>query len=338
MNKADEVHGAYRKMLGDDFIPPGQKIEKAEEIPSAIEMLINPDKFTKGKKGKKLKKNEKPEEKKPYPQDGKARGVLKAGTKIYSTSKDRRYNMKTDYETEFEHKVSGMLTFQYAGDHFYVAQKDVMGYDSGEIATVDKTYKNKKSKKKGSKKLQKAKKIDIKPSKADTKMAYRKYFDNKHLGVSRDKMPQIDAAHLTDFLIHFSDKAKVKKMKRTLKTIKPTQNEINEEKVLKKVSKGKSDWKKEPYIISVDGYLLDGHHRWATGLEHDPDQEVDVLRVNIPMKRLIFRTNKMKISYNKDISDNLQKAHETMEMIINNPHLYPKTLVEESKIHFLEKE
>ena len=60
-------------------------------------------------------------------------------------------------------------------------------------------------------------------------------------------------------------------------------------------------WQKallEPIIVSEDGYILDGHHRWAALVQHDVanggggDVEMDVKKVELGAKELVDKTNK----------------------------------------------
>lgn len=163
------------------------------------------------------------------------------------------------------------------------------------------------------------------------RLSYLDYMED-NLGISRDQMPQITTDNLDDFLIHYASKASVRKTTKKLCDIKPTQSEINEDKVIDRIKQDSDSWEKRKYIISLDGYLLDGHHDWAYGLQKDPNKEVEVYRVSIPIKKLISRTNKMKITKKLDINDQeVKKSLEIIEYILDNPHLYSEDIVEKAK-------
>jgi hypothetical protein len=55
---------------------------------------------------------------------------------------------------------------------------------------------------------------------------------------------------------------------------------------------------REPIIVSKEGYILDGHHRWAALVQHDVanggggDIEMDVKRVDMEAEALVDKTNK----------------------------------------------
>lgn len=144
---------------------------------------------------------------------------------------------------------------------------------------------------------------------------YKKYM-KKSLKKKREDMPQIDPDDIDSFLIHFSDKYKVKKYTKKISELKPTQDDIIDEKITKKI-KDKEDWKNRKYIISLDNYLVDGHHSWAQGLEFNPEQEVTVYRVNLPIRKLLSAVKKMKISYTKNDKDEvIEKAKKVIKNAI----------------------
>jgi len=48
--------------------------------------------------------------------------------------------------------------------------------------------------------------------------------------------------------------------------------------------------KSKPLISSADKYIIDGHHRWLAVLNSTPKAKMDVIEVNIPMKKLLALT------------------------------------------------
>ena len=79
---------------------------------------------------------------------------------------------------------------------------------------------------------------------------------------TRLSMPQIVAKKLPAFLKELrEDGTKVKRATVDPKTLKPTQNKLDTAKVdkLKKLPEAL----KKPILVSKDGFILDGHHRWA---------------------------------------------------------------------------
>lgn len=165
---------------------------------------------------------------------------------------------------------------------------------------------------------------------------YKKYM-SKSLGRKRETMPQIDKEDLDSYLMHFSDKAKAKKIKVKASSLKPAQKDINEDKVMKMLFSKKLKGG-DSYIISKDMYLMDGTHRWARQLEVDEDKEVTCYKINVKAKELLRRSNIMKITKNKDIND-IKKAIETMEIAFNDGKISEEKFAEVLEIkNFLHEE
>jgi len=140
-------------------------------------------------------------------------------------------------------------------------------------------------------------------------LKFNKYMHH-NIGRKRDTMPQISSKDIDKFLIHFSDKVKVVPVKVRLNSIKPSQSEFLEDKILDKTTD--DHWKTRRYILSKDNYLIDGHHSWAAGLEMQEDYEVDAYRINLSIKDLLRRTNLMKISRKEDLEGNQSKFEKSM--------------------------
>lgn len=131
------------------------------------------------------------------------------------------------------------------------------------------------------------------------------FYAKENLGRKRDTMPQIE--DFEEVLMHFSNSVNkgkgVKKVKRKISSLKPAQNEINLEKIQNMNVDG-YDWKSRKFPISKDGYILDGHHAYALGLQLEPDCEVDCYRINLPATEALRRLNLMKVSGKRDLDDN----------------------------------
>lgn len=123
----------------------------------------------------------------------------------------------------------------------------------------------------------------------------------KGLGVKRNKMPQIDSDQMDYVLMHLSKKYKIRKMVLPVSKLLPIQSEINKDKVMKMVKKGKSP--KMPFLISKNYRLCDGTHSVASQLMTNPNNEVTVYRSNLECKKLIEILNKLKVTYKKEINE-----------------------------------
>lgn len=118
-----------------------------------------------------------------------------------------------------------------------------------------------------------------------------------NLGLSREEMPQLDEETTWRF-IRDLQKVDVATSAKNIQVadLRATQREISTEKIasiLKEISSGEKsirDLGKE-IIVSKDHYILDGHHRWATLLVHDPQNTMSCLQVDLKMTKLIRIAN-----------------------------------------------
>lgn len=153
---------------------------------------------------------------------------------------------------------------------------------------------------------------------AKNEYAYMQYM-SESLGKKREDLPQIDPENIEDYIAELKKQGiKVKKTKKPLKELKPSQDDINEDKLLK-MMKSKYDWENRDYIVSSDNYLIDAHHSWSLGIEKDPKKEVNVYVIDLPINKLIKESNKSELTKNKDINDKvLIKAEELPELLENH--------------------
>lgn len=110
-----------------------------------------------------------------------------------------------------------------------------------------------------------------------------------NLGIPRREMPQIKAPKVKDFLAFLeSHGVRVRRTRKAVKDLRATQREINAE-IVEQLAQGGvhkllSD---RPMFASEDGYILDGHTRWAALLSLDPDTEVDLMEADVPIRELL---------------------------------------------------
>ncbi len=106
-------------------------------------------------------------------------------------------------------------------------------------------------------------------------------------GIARIDMPQIRSDLISQFVEHLEEHG-VKKGKKMVGELKATQSELHMDKVRKLASDpGAREHLRKPVIVSSDGHILDGHHRWAALAMEDPTSEIPTIEVNLPIKRLI---------------------------------------------------
>lgn len=125
-----------------------------------------------------------------------------------------------------------------------------------------------------------------------------------NLGISRDRMPQVSEENTMDYLRWLSAQG-IKSTKGNLPVgrLRATQKEINADKVAKLA---KLDPRKlnHPVLISKDGYLLDGHHRWAALVSQDPKTKMQVIKIDAPIRELFPLTHKYPKVSRADFSGN----------------------------------
>lgn len=71
-----------------------------------------------------------------------------------------------------------------------------------------------------------------------------------------------------------------------VKHLKPTQCEMNAEKV-QSMMQNIDSFKDDIFFVDKDNKILDGHHRWAALKQDNPNTVVKVIRADIPIEDLI---------------------------------------------------
>jgi hypothetical protein len=103
-------------------------------------------------------------------------------------------------------------------------------------------------------------------------------------------MPQILQKDFEDYLQWLKAQGvNVELMKVNGADLKPSQLDINEEKVKSMVAEV-PDNLNNPIIISNDGYVVDGHHRWLTLLNISANRDyvpINAYKMDLPIRELI---------------------------------------------------
>jgi len=124
----------------------------------------------------------------------------------------------------------------------------------------------------------------------------------KGLGIPRAEMPQIRSYDVKEFVDSLKEKGiDVDKKKIRAGKLKPTQLELNPEKVA--ALKGKPSAADKRIIVSNDGFIMDGHHRWAGVLADDPDNKIRAYKVDLPMKELLKEARAFPKATKQDIKE-----------------------------------
>ena len=109
---------------------------------------------------------------------------------------------------------------------------------------------------------------------------------NDEFNIPREKMPQVKSKKMDAFMSYLKDSkvgVETEKMVEAHK-LKPTQKHLDHKKV-GLVSKMPEERKNKPILVSSDGYILDGHHRWA--YEVGKGGKLKVTLIDMPIQELI---------------------------------------------------
>ena len=153
---------------------------------------------------------------------------------------------------------------------------------------LNKSWAKTKSFKKWSKNVVRASATTKKKRRSSKDMCSVANFCKGAKDIPRKLMPQIyDAAKFASLI---KSKYGVKSHKKTMKMteLKPSQNEINKDRVqsvIGAIKDGSLD--KNPMVVSQDGYVVDGHHRWAAYKKHSPGTKVPGLVIELPVKEAL---------------------------------------------------
>lgn len=120
-----------------------------------------------------------------------------------------------------------------------------------------------------------------------------------NIGISRNDMPQLDGAVVKEFVADLRKQGlKITNETVPVDSLKATQNEMETANALSKAAnflRGKYPGLKNAIVVSKDGHILDGHHRWAAlQLAQEASgvkQTMDIIRVNTTIQDLIKRAN-----------------------------------------------
>lgn len=124
------------------------------------------------------------------------------------------------------------------------------------------------------------------------------------LNISRRDMPQIKKDFIPDFIKSLkSNGIDVSKRNITVDSLKPTQNEINLDKVKEKYEKFVNGKEPKPFIVSYDNYILDGHHQLFALKTLDASMKVPCFYVGVKMKDLLNYAHKFPRTTYKTILD-----------------------------------
>jgi len=129
------------------------------------------------------------------------------------------------------------------------------------------------------------------------------------IAIGRSLMPQIQSADVKEFLEFMKSQGiKSKRVKVHMKHLKPSQSEFSGKKVtvlMRRVKAGEQPFANKTILISNDGYILDGHHRWLTKYNLDTSSDDNVIELDAPIMDLIHIAKRFPKTFYKSVNEDL---------------------------------
>lgn len=124
------------------------------------------------------------------------------------------------------------------------------------------------------------------------------------LNIPRIEMPQIAQRDIKDFVNELEKEGiPVRASSLSVNNLKPTQREVNRDRIEQKMDSFSKGEYPKPFLVSLDNYILDGHHQLYAlkGLGYDKNgSKVPVFVVGLKMADLLKYAHKYgKVSYKK---------------------------------------
>ena len=125
------------------------------------------------------------------------------------------------------------------------------------------------------------------------------------LGISRSNMPQVASKDMFE-LINFLSKKGVSTVKKTVaaKSLKATQVDFSKDKIVSAIDRfTKAEGVGKPLLVSADGYVIDGHHRWLAA--YNTNSPVHVYATNMKAKELIATLREFPKVFYKSVNESV---------------------------------
>jgi hypothetical protein len=127
---------------------------------------------------------------------------------------------------------------------------------------------------------------------------------NNTLNIPRREMPQIKKKFISDFLDVLKDRGvSIHTRDISVSSLKPTQNEIDLDKVKEKLEKFHDGKEPKPFVVSYDNFILDGHHQLFALRAFDKNTKVKCYVVDLSMKDLLKYAYKFPKTTYKNIDE-----------------------------------
>lgn len=132
--------------------------------------------------------------------------------------------------------------------------------------------------------------------KEDAALWHPQYYQT--LGIPRSEMPQVKGDNVTEFLKWSGYKYRLQSGVHP-RVFKATQRDFNMEKVSGMM--GNPNISDKPIMVSEDGYVVDGHHRWLAAL--NAGKKISVYRISAPIKEILKKIEGYPKVFSKSIKE-----------------------------------
>lgn len=169
-----------------------------------------------------------------------------------------------------------------------------MAGDGFPINDKEKSWTNSESYKKWLRKVRKTKKV--KRSTEEDLCSVKNGICKGDLGIPRSLMPQFTLRRkpfsrklLNEFRRYIKKKYGIKsrRIMKTAAELNPSQNEISRHRVEGLIEDDIIDKQEVPLLVSKNGYIVDGHHRWAAFRVKAPKRMMETVVVDAPIKDIL---------------------------------------------------
>lgn len=117
---------------------------------------------------------------------------------------------------------------------------------------------------------------------------------SRSLGIPRSEMPQVPQAMMSHFVKSLKEQGvPIRGRFIPANELKATQKELGAKKILEMMN-SKVPVNQMISVVSSDGFLLDGHHRWIADLLKDPTTPQKCVEVGLPIDELFNRVRSFK--------------------------------------------
>lgn len=128
--------------------------------------------------------------------------------------------------------------------------------------------------------------------------------NKKDLGFKRKEMLQVEGKYIPKFL-DFLKSEGVKYEEKTVdsKALRPTQSQFNKTKIQSMIDS--IDTKKQhPIMVSKDGYVIDGHHRWLA--HYNLGRKMPVIQIDLKINDALDKMRDFPLSTTRNLREEVE--------------------------------